>query len=92
MKIIWRLKGYGLRYKWRLLVAYTCMTLAVLLSLTIPRLLGHAIDQALYSGLQTQLVTVGLTIFAVSLVRGMLTYVEADSALSLLWSRGAGGP
>ncbi len=52
------------------------MTLAVLLSLTIPRLLGQAIDQALYSALQAQLVTVGLAIFAVSLVRGLLTYVQ----------------
>ena len=74
MKIIWRLKSYGLRYKRQLLAAYFCMILSVSLSLIIPRLLGQAIDQALYSGIQSQLVSAGLTIFAVSLVRGLLTY------------------
>ena len=74
MKIIWRLKGYGLRYKWRLLAAYASMTLSVLLSLMIPLLLGQAIDEALYSGLRSQLISTGLTIFAIGLVRGLLTY------------------
>ena len=54
MKILWRLKGYGLRYKWRLAAAYVCTAVTLAGALVIPRLLGTAVDEVLTGSLRSQ--------------------------------------
>jgi len=74
LKILWRLTGYTWRHKWYLTGAFFTMSAATLSGLAVPRLLGSAIDEALASGLRTELLMLGGLILLVSLMRGVFGY------------------
>ena len=74
MKILWRLTAYSWRHKWHLIGAYAAMSGATLLMLVIPWLLGTAVDEALASGLRSQLFLLAGAILLVSLLRGIFSY------------------
>ena len=75
-KVIVRLARYGLKYKWRLTAAYLAMFLTIAAQVSIPGLLGTAIDEALESGVRSQLVILAGAIMAMGLVRGVTGYVQ----------------
>ena len=83
MKILLRLVGYGWRHKGHLAGAYVTMSVATLSILVIPRLLGTAIDEALASGLRSELLLLAGAILLVSLVRGIFSYGQSYLADSL---------
>ena len=74
MKILWRLTGYAWRYKWRLVGAYLTMLAASVSAMFVPFLLGTAIDEALASGLRSQMLLLAGAILLVSLFRGLFAY------------------
>ena len=76
MKILLRLAGYGFRYKWRLAGAYSVMLVTAATYMAIPRLLGSAIDEALASGMRSELLILAGTILFLAAVRAVSTYTE----------------
>ena len=76
MRVLIRLAGYGLRHKWRLVAAYSTMAVTAAATMTIPRLLGSAIDEALASGLRSELLILSGTIILVALLRSGSSYIE----------------
>jgi ATP-binding cassette subfamily B protein len=76
MEVLKRLAVYGLRHKWRLAGAYCAMAVTAVSYMVIPRLMGSAIDEALASGLRSELLILAGTIVVVALVRGASSYVE----------------
>ena len=74
MKILWRLTGYAWRYKWGLAGAYATMAAASVSAMFVPLLLGTAIDEALATGLRSQLLLLAGAIIVVSLLRGLFAY------------------
>ena len=74
MKILWRLTGYAWRYKWHLAGAYATMAAASVSAMFVPLLLGTAIDEALATGLRSQLLLLAGAIVVVSLLRGLFAY------------------
>ena len=83
MNVLWRLSAYSWRHKWILAGAYAAMSGATLSMLVIPWLLGTAIDEALASGLRSQLFLLAGAILLVSLLRGIFSYGEAYLAESI---------
>ena len=77
MRVLIRLLGYGWRQKWYLVGAYVTMSGATLSSMAVPLLLGSAIDGALESGVQRQLLLLALAILAVSALRGIFGYGQS---------------
>ncbi len=81
MKIILRITGIALRYKWRLIVAYISTIGALIAYVVLPRLFGEAVDQitvAFISGDSDQgpIIDIVLIIFGLSVVRGLLSYTQ----------------
>ena len=76
MKTLIRLTAYGLRHKLLFFGAATLFIVAVFPYMVIPRLLGSAIDEALTSGLRSQIFALAGTILLMSLVRGALFYAS----------------
>ena len=74
MKVLFRLSKYAWRHPRHLAGAYVTMTGATLAAVVVPRLLGTAIDQALESGLRSQLLLLALGVTAVSVLRGLFSY------------------
>ncbi len=74
MRVLLRLIAYGLRNKRALAVAYVTMPAGAALFLVIPKLLGTAIDEALASGLQSQLLLLAATIVGIAALRTGLLY------------------
>ena len=70
MKTLWRLKSYGLRYKWRLAGAYVCTAAALAFALVIPRLVGSAIDEVIGGGGRAEQIGLAAGIVLVSVLRG----------------------
>ena len=82
MRIVSRLIGLTRRYwKW-LVLAFTCLVLAAAASLIVPQIIANALDDALHidpitlkvTGNMRLLVTYGLVILGVSLLRGVFTF------------------
>jgi ATP-binding cassette subfamily B protein len=82
MRIVSRLIGLTKKYwKW-LIVAFTCLVLATAASLIVPILIGDAVNNALHidattlkvTGNMRLLVTYGLGILVLSLLRGLFTF------------------
>ena len=61
-------------------LAFLSLTGATVFALTIPKLLGNAIDEALTSGLRSQLFLLASTIILVSLLRGICAYWQTHLA------------
>ena len=83
MKVLVRLAGYAWRHKTRLLVAYVAMAGATLAAMAVPKLLGSAIDEALESGVRRELLTLGIAIVLISVLRGIFSYLQNYMAESL---------
>ena len=62
LRVLWRFRGYVLRYKWHLAGVYVCLIATTGFALVIPRLLGNAIDETLASGLSSQQLVLAGTI------------------------------
>lgn len=74
MKVLLRLSKYAWRHPWYLVGAYVTMTLATLSAMAVPPLLGIAVDQALASGLRSQLFLLALAVIGVSVLRALFSY------------------
>ena len=74
MKVLLRLSKYAWRHPWYLVGAYVTMTLATLSAMAVPPLLGIAVDQALASGLRSQLFLLALAVIGVSVLRALFYY------------------
>ena len=77
MRILWRLTKYGFRYPWLLGGAFVMNLATAASALTIPPLMGNAIDQALTSGLGSRVLMAGAAILVVGVLRGAFGYVQA---------------
>ncbi len=77
MKVLIRLSRYAWRHPWYLWGAYVAMSAATLSALVIPPLLGTAIDSALESGLQRQLLLLALVVIGVSVFRAAFSYGQS---------------
>ena len=77
MKILVRLSGYGWRHKWYMGGAFVALVGATISAMFIPRLLGTAIDEALVTGLRSQLLVLASAILFVSLLRGVFAYGQS---------------
>ncbi|MDA0988121.1 MAG: ABC transporter ATP-binding protein [Chloroflexi bacterium] len=76
MSILRRLIGFAFKYKRRLLLAYLSTIGVAAFALSIPRILGTAIDEVLRSGEVRQLVVLSLVILALSIMRGVAAYAQ----------------
>ena len=83
MRVLVRLTKYAFRHKWYLIGAYAAMTASSLSALVVPRMLGEAIDEALASGLQSQLLFLAGVIVLFSLLRGIFSYCQRYLSESL---------
>ena len=79
---LWRVTLYSLRHYWQASLAIGATIAASILQLTIPRLLGEAVDQAQNvlstapEGAQQALWATALTLLGVSVARGLFTLVQ----------------
>nr|WP_248306333.1 ABC transporter ATP-binding protein [Devosia oryzisoli] len=77
-----RITAYSLRHGWQASFAIGATIIAAVLQLTIPRLLGHAVDQAQNvlttadARAQEALVWTALTLLSVSVARGLFTLIQ----------------
>ena len=76
MTILLRLAGYGLRHKLSLAGGYAALVLYSLTFMLIPRLLGTAIDEAVTSGLRSQLLFVALAIVGIGVLSALFGYLK----------------
>ena len=85
MRVLWRIVGLVLKYRWQVVLAVLATLVAALFQLTIPRLLGGAVDEALgLLGAQAveravareALFDTALLLLAASALRGMFTLVH----------------
>ena len=77
MRVLIRIVGYAGKYRVRLSMAYVAVLAFTGFSLSIPWLLGEAIDTALSSGQLIQLILFGLAIIAVSVGRGIAAFARS---------------
>ncbi len=76
MNAIWRVSKYGFHYPWLFGGAYVMNVASTLSALAIPLLIGNAIDRALGSGSQMEILFAGLAILGAGLLRGVFAYVQ----------------
>ena len=74
MRILLRLIGFALKYKYRLILAYACTIGVTAFALAIPRILGVAIDEVIASGEFGQLLALAALILGISVLRGVAAY------------------
>jgi ATP-binding cassette subfamily B protein len=79
MKIIFRIIGIALRYKWRLAGAYACTIGAVATFVIVPKFFGAAIDSIaeIFDGgdySEGTIIAIVLTILGLNIARGILSY------------------
>ena len=78
---LWRITRLNLRHPWQVTICFVATFIAASLQLMIPKLLGHAVDQA--HGLGTEgaaeeqgLITTAVLLLLVSVGRGMFTLLQ----------------
>ena len=76
MTILLRMAGYGLQHRLPLACGYAASVLYSLTFMLIPRLLGTAIDEAVTSGLRSQLLFVALAIIGSGALSALFGYIE----------------
>ena len=88
MRIIFRIIGIALRYKWRLIGAYACTAGAVVAFVLVPKFFGAAIDSIAeifddgdYS--EGAILAIVLTILGLNIARGILSYGQTYLGESL---------
>lgn len=74
MSVLLRLIKYSWGHRWLLVGAYFTMIVATASALIVPYLLGTAIDEALQSGLKSNLLILAVVILVISILRGMFSY------------------
>ena len=74
MSILRRLFGFALKYKRRLLLAYLSIIGVASFALTIPWILGTAVDEVVSSGEFWPLLVLALIILGLSIMRGIAAY------------------
>ena len=76
MNAIWRVSKYGFHYPWLFGGAYVMNVATTLSALAIPPLIGNAIDRALGSGSQMEVLFAGLAILGAGVLRGVCGYMQ----------------
>ena len=76
MNAIWRVSKYGFHYPWLFGGAYVMNVATTLSALAIPPLIGNAIDRALGSGIQMEVLFAGLAILGAGVLRGVCGYMQ----------------
>ena len=74
MRTLLRITRYGLRYKWHMMASYVSLAAATVSMMTIPRLTGFAIDEAVAGGSVGRLLLLVGIIVVVAAARGLFTY------------------
>ena len=74
MSILLRLIRFALKYKRRLLLAYLSTIGVAIFALTIPKVLGVAVDEVVGSGEFSKLLFLASLIFGISILRGIAAY------------------
>lgn len=79
---LWRITKFSVRHPWQAAAAISATVVASVLQLMIPRLLGHAVDQAqgilsvASEGAEQALLWSALTLLVVSVARGIFTLLQ----------------
>lgn len=79
---LWRITKFSVRHPWQATAAISATVVASVLQLMIPRLLGHAVDQAqgilsvAGEGAEQALLWSALTLLVVSVARGIFTLLQ----------------
>ncbi len=76
LRVLWRLRKYGLMYGWQIAALYFCMALSLAAALVIPRLLGQAIDDVITQGLRRDQFVLALAVLGLSFVRGLFGFFQ----------------
>ena len=84
MNVIWRVAKYGFRYPWRFGGAYVMNLATTAAALSIPPLMGDAIDETLASGLRSRVVLAGLAILAAGALRASFGYIQIIFTYSMI--------
>ena len=84
MNVIWRVTKYSFRYPWLLAGAYVMNLATTAAALSIPSLMGNAIDEALASGLRSQVVFAGLAILGAGALRAAFGYIQIIFTYSMI--------
>ena len=77
MKVLIRLTGYAWRHRWHLLGAFVTMAASTICMMVIPSLLGTAIDEAVSTGVHSQLLRLAGAILLASMLRGVFSYGQS---------------
>lgn len=77
MRVIWRILTYLKPYRWRLIIAYTCLFIAIGAQLAVPRLVQWVIDEGIVKDDRSAILTGALLIIGVVAVQSGFTYVRS---------------
>jgi ATP-binding cassette subfamily B protein len=88
MHILWRISKLAAQDKWRMLGAWSALLLSTAFFLTVPKLIGRSIDQALGAdggppASTNELIVLGLILIGVFVGRGMFNFANLYLAESL---------
>ncbi len=83
MRILLRLAGFGLTYKRYLVLALISLGGANILALTIPLVVGNAVDSVLREEQKDTLIWLALLIFGLAVLRGIFSYGQQFFAEAL---------
>ena len=76
MRVLWRLRGYTLRYRWSLAAGSVVALFGVASTLLVPRLIGEAIDGLLTSGVGSDQLLLAGAVLLLGLVTGAAGYAQ----------------
>ncbi|HMM40449.1 MAG TPA: ABC transporter ATP-binding protein [Thermomicrobiales bacterium] len=77
MRVIWRILTYLKPYRWRLIIAYACLFIAIGAQLAVPRLVQQVIDEGIVKDDRSAILTGSLLIIGVVAVQSGFTYVRS---------------
>lgn len=77
MRVIWRILTYLKPYRWRLVIAYACLFIAIAAQLAVPRLVQRVIDEGIVKDDRSAILTGSLLIVGVVAVQSGFTYVRS---------------
>lgn len=76
VRIIWRILGFLRPYRGTLVIAYVSLFIAVVAQLTVPRLIGHVIDDGIAAGDRGVILSGAFLIIGVTAIQAAFTYVR----------------
>ncbi len=77
MRVIWRILTYLKPYRWRLVIAYVCLFIAIGAQLAVPRLIQRVIDEGIVNDDRSAILTGSLLIIGVVAIQSGFTYVRS---------------